>query len=345
MATQTPGKALARMAFSHPGLDIAITHLAIAMNHRLAQTLGVFLLLVLFGERAFASSPPASPQDRPAPAQETGETDRRNQEEETDPAAQGDDTDILLTDESDIVYTEIDVTGTVIRETPIDSPNSVSIIDRESLSQQGSPSVVELFKNMSVSGGVLGESNSWFNSTSTGIAETVANVNLRSLGASRTLVLLNGRRQTYLPARLAGGRFVDVNAFPTIAIDRIDVLKEGAGAVYGSDAIAGVVNFITRSQFEGFEVSASYDHYSSSKVGMLGGIWGKKIGTSAHVVVAMGHKRSGHIGAEETGWALRPYPGWWWGWSGTGIIPWISKWRLSSTTVWNCGPRSRRPAT
>lgn len=141
--------------------------------------------------------------------------------------------------------------------------------------------MVELFKNMSVSGGVLGESNSWFNSTSTGIAETVANVNPRSLGASRTLVLLNGRRQTYLPARLAGGRFVDVNAFPAIAIDRIDVLKEGAGAVYGSDAIAGVVNFITRSQFEGFEVSASYDHYTSSKDGMLGGIWGKKIGTSA----------------------------------------------------------------
>ena len=305
------------------------------MNHRLAQTLGVFLLLALFGKHAFASSPPASPQDQPAPAQETGETDRRNQEEETDPAAQGDDTDILLTDESDIVYTEIDVTGTVIRETPIDSPNSVSNIDRETLSQQGSPSVVELFKNMSVSGGVLGESNSWFNSTSTGIAETVANVNLRSLGASRTLVLLNGRRQTYLPARLAGGRFVDVNAFPTIAIERIDVLKEGAGAVYGSDAIAGVVNFITRSQFEGFEVSASYDHYSSSKDGMLGGIWGKKIGTSAHVVVAMEHKRSGHIGAEEMGWALRPYTGWWWGWSGTGIIPWISKWRLSSTTVWN----------
>ena len=225
------------------------------MKQRLAQTIGLFLLLGLFGERTIASSPPASPQDRPAPAQDTGETDRRNQEEETDPSAQEDDTDILLTDEGDIIYTEIDVTGTVIRETPIDSPNSVSIIDR------------------------------------------------------------------------------------------IDVLKEGAGAVYGSDAIAGVVNFITRGQFEGFEVSASYDHYSSSKDGMLGGIWGKKIGTSAHVVVAMEHKRGGHIGAEETGWALRPYPGWWWGWSGTGIIPWISKWRPSSTTVWNCGPESRRPAT
>ena len=288
------------------------------MNYRLAHTIGLVTLLVLFGEPAVASSPATSPQD-PAPTdQQTGETDRDEQQEETDPAAQDDDTEILLTDEGDIIYTEIDVTGTVIRETPIDSPNSVSIINRESLSQQGSPSVVELFKNMSVSGGVLGESNSWYNGTSTGVAETVANVNLRSLGASRTLVLLNGRRQTYLPARLAGGRFVDVNAFPNIAIDRIDVLKEGAGAVYGSDAIAGVVNFITRSQFEGFEVSASYDHFSGSKDGMLGGIWGRKFGSSAHVVVAMEHKRTGHFGAEETGWSLRPYPGWWWGWSGTG---------------------------
>ena len=109
MATQTPGKALARIAFSHRlAWTSPLPISQIAMNHRLAQTLGVFLLLVLFADPAFASSPPASPQDRPAPAQETGETNRRNQEEETDPAAQGDDTDILLTDESDIVYTERD---------------------------------------------------------------------------------------------------------------------------------------------------------------------------------------------------------------------------------------------
>lgn len=166
------------------------------MNHRLVQTVVLFLLSALFGERTIASSPPTSSQDQPPSSQQSGETDPREQEEETDPAAQEDDTGILVTHEGDIIYTEIDVTGTVIRETPIDSPNSVSIINRESLSQQGSPSVVELFKNMSVSGGVPGESNSWYNGTSTGIAETVANVNLRSLGASRTLVLLNGRRQT-----------------------------------------------------------------------------------------------------------------------------------------------------
>ena len=82
------------------------------------------------------------------------------------------------------------------------------------------------------------------------------------LGLPRTLVLLNGRRQTYVPARLIGGRFVDVNAFPSIAIDRIEVLKEGASAIYGSDAVAGVANFVTRDEFTGFEVTGSYDHFT-----------------------------------------------------------------------------------
>ena len=76
----------------------------------------------------------------------------------------------------------------------------------------------------------------------------------RAWALLRTLVLLNGRRQVYVPARLAGGRFVDVNVFPSIALDRIEVLKEGASAIYGSDAVGGVANFLTRSDFEGIEV-------------------------------------------------------------------------------------------
>ena len=70
-------------------------------------------------------------------------------------------------------------------------------------------------------------------------------MNLRGLGASRTLVLINGRRHVPVPARLFGGRFVDVNTIPTIAVDRLEVLKEGASATYGSDAVGGVANFVT----------------------------------------------------------------------------------------------------
>ena len=148
---------------------------------------------------------------------------------------------------------EIIVVGTAIQRTPIDSPYAVSVVDREALEQQGSPLMVDLFKNLGVSHGVVGERSSWYNSSQSGtIPESVSNVNLRGLGASRTLVLINGRRQVYLPARLIGGRFVDLNAIPSIALGRLEVLKEGASAIYGSDAVGGIANFVTREDFEGF---------------------------------------------------------------------------------------------
>ena len=217
------------------------------------------------------------------------------------------------------------VTGSAVRRSPIDLPYAVARIDRESLAEQGAPSMVDLFKNLSASSGVIGESNSWYNGASAGIPETVANINLRGLGASRSLVLLNGRRQTYVAGRLVGGRFVDVNAFPSISIERMDILKEGAGAVYGSDAIAGVANFITRSNFEGFEADVSYDYFNSAGDMMLGGIWGGKIGES-NLVVSLEHKRRNNLRAEERDWALRAFPDWGWGWSwygnpGAFIVP------------------------
>ncbi len=217
------------------------------------------------------------------------------------------------------------VTGTAVRESPIELPYAVARIDRSSLAEQGAPSMVDLFKNLSASSGVIGEANSWYNAQSGDIPETVANINLRGLGASRSLVLLNGRRQTYVAGRLVGGRFVDVNAFPSISIERLDILKEGAGAVYGSDAIAGVANFITRSGFEGFELDVSYDYFDSAGDAMLGGIWGGKVGDS-HLVVSLEHKRRQNLRAEERDWALRPFPNYGWGWSwygnpGAFIIP------------------------
>ena len=164
---------------------------------------------------------------------------------------------------SALLLEETAVTGTAFEESPINLPYAVTVVGREKMAEQGSPQPVDFFKNLGASHGVVGEANSWYNAIAGNVVpETVANVNLRGLGASRTLVLLNGRRQTYVPARLIGGRFVDVNAFPSIAIDRIEVLKEGASAIYGSDAVAGVANFVTRDEFAGFEVTGSYDHFT-----------------------------------------------------------------------------------
>ena len=94
------------------------------------------------------------------------------------------------------------VTGTAIEAPAINMPHAVAVVSRETIQQQGATQLVDLFKNLSVSHGVVGERNSWYNSNQPStLTENVANVNLRGLGASRTLVLINGRRHVPVPRR------------------------------------------------------------------------------------------------------------------------------------------------
>ena len=128
-----------------------------------------------------------------------------------------------------------------------DAPAPVDVIDAEELAAQGSPTMLELTKRLPVSAGVIGDASQF--DTRSQFNEGVASVNLRGLGPQRTLVLLNGKRMV---ATGSGNLpLVDVNLFPTAAIGRIEMLKDGAAATYGSDAIAGVVNFITRTDQHG----------------------------------------------------------------------------------------------
>ena len=214
---------------------------------------------------------------------------------------------------------EIVVTGTAFAESPVTLPYSVSVSGRRTLAEQGSPQATDFFKNLGVSHGTLGERQGWYNTKQAGtMPETVASVNLRGLGDSRTLVLLNGRRQTYIPVRQYGGRFVDVNAFPSIAMDRIEVLKEGASAVYGSDAVAGVVNFLTRNDFEGFEVEAAHEYFAASGNTNVGAIWGSTVGESSHVVLSAEMLTTQDLSPEDRDWALRDFISGAGSWSYTG---------------------------
>ena len=201
------------------------------------------------------------------------------------------------------------VTGTHFAAPPISLPYAVAVASRESMQEQGSPQTVDFFKRLGANHGTLGERNSWYNRSGALIPETVASVNLRGLGASRTLVLLNGRRQVYTPSRLPGGRFVDVNTFPSIALDRIEVLKEGASAIYGSDAVAGVANFVTRQDFEGFEFTAAHDYFSGAGDSNAGAIWGGGLGAYTNVVLSAEWAARQDLMPEERDWGLRPYPG------------------------------------
>ena len=273
-------------------------------------------LLVALGGTAFAAADddeaaapgasPVSPVDRPPP----------QEDEEHDDEDHDDEDDVLDFHAHDVVV----VTGSAIEEPAVDLPFAVEVLNREMQKEQGSLQVVDLMKSLTASSGVIGEANSWYNDQGTAVPENVANVNLRGLGASRTLVLLNGKRQVPLPARLFGGRFVDVNAFPSLAIDRIEVLKEGAAAIYGSDAVAGVANFVTRDEFTGFEVSLSHESMDGAGDSSAGAIWGGKLGNSEHhLVFSLERTERSHLGARERAYTLQDRAtGWFWGWSNTG---------------------------
>ena len=211
------------------------------------------------------------------------------------------------------------VTGTAFSESPVELPYAVAVSGRRTLAEQGSPQAVDFFRNLGSSAGVLGDRQGWYTTRPTAaVAETVASVNLRGIGPSRTLVLLNGRRQVYLPARLLGGRFVDVNSFPAIALDRIEVVKEGASAIYGSDAVAGVANFLTRSEFEGIELSGAHEYVADAGQTQVGAIWGVGLGNDFHAVLSAEAVLTRALEPENRDWALRDFTPGGGAWSYTG---------------------------
>lgn len=196
---------------------------------------------------------------------------------------------------------EIVVTGSHIRGTPEDAALPVDVIGREELQQLGTPTVTELVRNLPVAQGLIGETNQF--DTRGGQASVGATtINLRGLGSPRTLVLINGRR--HVADSIIG---VDVNAIPSNAIGRIEVLKDGAAATYGSDAIGGVVNFITRRDFEGLELSASHQFIDGSDGDSeIGAVWG--IGDdNFNLMAALQFSHRGKLQAIDRDWAVRPF--------------------------------------
>ncbi len=142
----------------------------------------------------------------------------------------------------------IEVTGSRIRSVDVETAQPIFTVSSEEIKKSGLVSVGDILQNLTVSG----------TQTFSKAAVLTSNpeqggqyVNLYNLGEQRTLVLVNGKRWT---SSLAG--FTDMSTIPAALIDRIEVLKDGASAIYGSDAIAGVVNIILRKNFEGAEVSA-----------------------------------------------------------------------------------------
>ncbi|MET0497252.1 MAG: TonB-dependent receptor, partial [Steroidobacteraceae bacterium] len=149
------------------------------------------------------------------------------------------------------------VTGSrIARSSDFENPSPVLTVDREAIEKSGYNNVQQLMEKLPANGnGAFSTRGNNQDSTANG----AASISLRGLGADATLVLVNGRRVAINSfAEGITTNFVDINSIPVSAIERIEVLKDGSSAVYGSDAVAGVVNIILRKDFEGFETSVSY---------------------------------------------------------------------------------------
>ncbi|GFE78997.1 TonB-dependent receptor [Steroidobacter agaridevorans] len=152
---------------------------------------------------------------------------------------------------------EVVITGSRIRRVDEETASPVFVMDSSTIANTGVKTMGDLMMRVPAISGAA--TNPQVNN---GGGTGESNVELRGLGAQRTLVLLNGRRLNILGNTTTSA--VDVNMIPINMIERVEVLKEGAGAVYGSDAIAGVVNFITKKNYEGAEVSVEYGQTGES---------------------------------------------------------------------------------
>lgn len=160
------------------------------------------------------------------------------------------------------------------RSADFEGPSPVLTVDRAAIENSGYDNLQQLLEKLPVNGnGAFSTRGNNQDSSANG----AASISLRGLGADATLVLVNGRRVAISSfAESITTNFVDINSIPVAAIERVEVLKDGASAVYGSDAVAGVINIVLRKDFDGFEVSASYGDVTSgsSEEYSASAIWG-----------------------------------------------------------------------
>ena len=205
----------------------------------------------------------------------------------------------------------VTVTGTRIKQTNAVTAQPVFVLDRQKLDETGVQTVGEVLQQLTSSGQAL---NAKFNSSGNfgyppdggGIGAGSAQVDLRHLGSKRVLVLVDGIRWVNESSASGVSGSADVNTIPLAIVERIEVLEDGASSIYGSDAIAGVVNVITRRNFDGVQLNGYYGEYSrggdttEASVTIGGG------GENFNAVFAASYYEQKSIGSGE--WEQSSYP-------------------------------------
>ena len=212
-------------------------------------------------------------------------------------------------DDEDEVVDEITVTGTQIKGAKISDALAVSVFSSEDIEIMGIESGDELIDMIPELG------QNFFSETDTAGGVNAARgdvgaINMRNLGTGNTLVLLNGRRMvnmaTYQTEEI-GGSFVPVNSvnsnhIPVYGVERVEILRDGASAIYGADAVAGVINTVLKDDFEGFTIRARYTDFDNLPRGdeALSLEWGKSLnGGATHVGVFARHYTRDRVNSQD----------------------------------------------
>jgi iron complex outermembrane recepter protein len=204
------------------------------------------------------------------------------------------------TSANDAAIEEVVVTGSFIkRKNQADMTSPIQTLGSNELGAAAAFVPSDVVATLTTNSGAQNQSDGFNQTFSIG----TTNINLRGLGVSSTLTLLNGRRQTLSAATtLNGDQFVDLSSLvPTIAIDRVEILEDGASSLYGSDAVAGVVNFFTRDSFEGVELEGNYATTSSDSQEdlQLSALFGKNFNDKASLIAAVSYFDRGSLSAND----------------------------------------------
>lgn len=167
------------------------------------------------------------------------------------------------------------VTGSFVRRSEnFESPSPLAVVDSIAIDAIGAKNIADITQTLTINSGAENNPDAFTQNATAG----TSNINLRGLGVASTLVLLNNRRQVVNAQQTNEGlNFVDTSSLvPMIAIDRMEVVKDGASALYGSDAVAGVVNFITKRNYDGAKVTLDYQDgaHGNNKEWVMQGLWG-----------------------------------------------------------------------
>ena len=211
---------------------------------------------------------------------------------------------------------EVVIVGSQIKGAKITGALPVNLVTAEDIESMGIDSGEDLFANIAEQGG-NNANQSDFNGGYNATRGDVGSINLRNIGTGNTLTLLNGRRIVNSPGyqtEAVGGSFVPVlsanpNSIPVFGIDRLEILRDGASAIYGADAVAGVVNTVLKTDYEGAALryrAVAYDHFSNEDH-RVNFTWGKDLGNT-NVSIYFDYFDRGRIGAgEDPKWLISDY--------------------------------------